>query len=398
MPPVLNGKRVLPYKIMAAGLKGHKVAGVYAILNKDYKRGYVMIVAVVVVLTDVLWGLAPTGTTYSVILTPCPFSFKFLLFSKLQISYSYIFRSPGWEAVEYVGVSMDLDTSLNNHLLDHGSEKVAHLRAMSFVVPSQGAMNQVADEWRVEVKQAGGGAGFLNDQVLASIASVESVMPYDDDDDDDDDDDEFEMTAAAMSMVRGSSSAVDVEEESSPASSSSEGVVVSPFEKAESTVANGNTPLAFTKENVNQVLDEVRPYLISDGGNVSVDRVEQDTKDIYLKLEGACGSCPSSTVTMKMGIERVLKENFPDMNEVKQVEDEDNANPTELTLEAVEDGVNRVKPAIIAMGGVVRIIGVDSASGEVVLEFRGANKVRGGLELAILDIEFVNTVTFKMIE
>jgi hypothetical protein len=46
MPPVLNGKRVLPYKIMAAGLKGHKVAGVYAILNKDYKRGYVMIVAV----------------------------------------------------------------------------------------------------------------------------------------------------------------------------------------------------------------------------------------------------------------------------------------------------------------------------------------------------------------
>jgi Fe-S cluster biogenesis protein NfuA len=300
--------------------------------------------------------------------------------------------------VEYVGVSMDLDTSLNNHLLDHGSEKVAHLRAMSFVVPSQGAMNQVADEWRVEVKQAGGGAGFLNDQVLASIASVESVMPYDDDDDDDDDDDEFEMTAAAMSMVRGSSSAVDVEEESSPASSSSEGVVVSPFEKAESTVANGNTPLAFTKENVNQVLDEVRPYLISDGGNVSVDRVEQDTKDIYLKLEGACGSCPSSTVTMKMGIERVLKENFPDMNEVKQVEDEDNANPTELTLEAVEAGVDRVKPAIIAMGGVVRIIGVDSASGEVVLEFRGANKVRGGLELAILDIEFVNTVTFKMIE
>jgi hypothetical protein len=37
----LNGKRVLPYKVLSAGLRGHKVAGVYAILNKDYKRGYV---------------------------------------------------------------------------------------------------------------------------------------------------------------------------------------------------------------------------------------------------------------------------------------------------------------------------------------------------------------------
>jgi Fe-S cluster biogenesis protein NfuA len=281
---------------------------------------------------------------------------------------------------------MDLDTALKNHLLDHGSEKVAHLRAMSFVVPSQGAMNQVADEWRAEVKQAGGGAGFLDDQVLASMVSA---IPYEDDDEDDDDDDEFEMTAEAMSMVRGSSSAV-VEESSSE--------VVSPFENdAEKTIVAGITPLAFTKENVNKVLDEVRPYLISDGGNVSVDRVEQDTRDIYLKLEGACGSCPSSTVTMKMGIERVLKENFPDMNEVLQVEDED-ANPKELTLEAVEAGVDRVKPAIIAMGGVVRIIGVDTESGEVVLEFRGANKVRGGLELAILDVEFVNKVTFQMVD
>ena len=39
--PILNGKRVLPYKVMSAGLKGHKVAGVYAVLNSSYKRGYV---------------------------------------------------------------------------------------------------------------------------------------------------------------------------------------------------------------------------------------------------------------------------------------------------------------------------------------------------------------------
>jgi hypothetical protein len=37
--PVLSGKRILPYKILMAGLKGHKVAGAYALLNKEYKRG-----------------------------------------------------------------------------------------------------------------------------------------------------------------------------------------------------------------------------------------------------------------------------------------------------------------------------------------------------------------------
>ena len=40
--PVLNGKRVLPFKVMMAGLKGHKVPGVYVILNSNYKRGYVL--------------------------------------------------------------------------------------------------------------------------------------------------------------------------------------------------------------------------------------------------------------------------------------------------------------------------------------------------------------------
>ena len=39
--PILNGKRVLPFKVMTGGLKGHKVAAVYAVLNSSYKRGYV---------------------------------------------------------------------------------------------------------------------------------------------------------------------------------------------------------------------------------------------------------------------------------------------------------------------------------------------------------------------
>jgi Fe-S cluster biogenesis protein NfuA len=96
---------------------------------------------------------------------------------------------------------------------------------------------------------------------------------------------------------------------------------------------------------------------------------------------------------MKMGIERVLKENFADLGEIIQVEDEENGKPTELTYQVVEEEVNRIKGAIQAMGGVVNIIKVDPI-GVVEIEFRGANKVRQGLELALLDIDFVKHVKF----
>jgi hypothetical protein len=71
-----------------------------------------------------------------------------------------------------------------------------------------------------------------------------------------------------------------------------DGDIISPF-VADAAAAAGERPkvLEFNAESVNLVLDEVRPYLIADGGNVSVDRVEEDTRNVYLKLEGACGSC-----------------------------------------------------------------------------------------------------------
>jgi Fe-S cluster biogenesis protein NfuA len=56
---------------------------------------------------------------------------------------------------------------------------------------------------------------------------------------------------------------------------------------------------------VRQVLEQVRPYLISDGGNIRVVGVEPSSLSVLVELEGACGSCPSSTTTMKMGVERV---------------------------------------------------------------------------------------------
>ncbi len=75
--------------------------------------------------------------------------------------------------------------------------------------------------------------------------------------------------------------------------------------------------MALTLENVEKVLDELRPFLMADGGNVEV--VELDGPIVKVRLQGACGSCPSSTMTLKMGIERKMRECIPEVNEVVQV-------------------------------------------------------------------------------
>lgn len=75
--------------------------------------------------------------------------------------------------------------------------------------------------------------------------------------------------------------------------------------------------MALTNENVEKVLDELRPFLMADGGNVEI--VEIDGPVVKVRLQGACGSCPSSTMTLKMGIERKMKEAIPEVSEVVQV-------------------------------------------------------------------------------
>jgi Fe-S cluster biogenesis protein NfuA len=75
--------------------------------------------------------------------------------------------------------------------------------------------------------------------------------------------------------------------------------------------------MELTTNNVEKVLDDLRPYLMSDGGNVEL--VEIDGPIVKLRLQGACGSCPSSAMTLKMGIERRLREFIPEIVEVEQV-------------------------------------------------------------------------------
>ncbi|MFH1622317.1 MAG: NifU family protein [Candidatus Omnitrophota bacterium] len=69
------------------------------------------------------------------------------------------------------------------------------------------------------------------------------------------------------------------------------------------------------KQRVEKALDEVRPALQADGGGVELIKVSEDGK-VTLKLTGACGGCPMSQMTLKMGIERTLKQRVPEVKEV----------------------------------------------------------------------------------
>jgi Fe-S cluster biogenesis protein NfuA len=68
------------------------------------------------------------------------------------------------------------------------------------------------------------------------------------------------------------------------------------------------------KEKVEKVLAKIRPNLQADGGDVELVNVKAGV--VTVRLMGACGGCPMATMTLKNGIERVLKEEIP---EVKQV-------------------------------------------------------------------------------
>jgi Fe-S cluster biogenesis protein NfuA len=72
------------------------------------------------------------------------------------------------------------------------------------------------------------------------------------------------------------------------------------------------------KDKVEEVLSKIRPALQNDGGDVELVEVTDDGV-VKLRLKGACGCCPMSTYTLKIGIEQHLKEAIPEINKVEQV-------------------------------------------------------------------------------
>lgn len=70
------------------------------------------------------------------------------------------------------------------------------------------------------------------------------------------------------------------------------------------------------EEQVSAVIDEIRPLLQADGGDIELVSVDEQTGIVSVQLQGACKGCPGAAMTLKMGVERHLREKVP---EVKQV-------------------------------------------------------------------------------
>ncbi len=72
------------------------------------------------------------------------------------------------------------------------------------------------------------------------------------------------------------------------------------------------------EKKVNKVLNSIRPSLQMDGGDVELVKIREDNV-IEVKLKGACGGCPMATMTLKMGIEKAMQDEIPEVKEVVSV-------------------------------------------------------------------------------
>jgi Fe-S cluster biogenesis protein NfuA len=85
------------------------------------------------------------------------------------------------------------------------------------------------------------------------------------------------------------------------------------------------TPPVADVDKIKAILEEIRPYLQRDGGDCEFVSYEKGV--VNLKLHGACGTCPSSLMTLRMGIENALREQVPDVQMVKNVDQPETPHP-----------------------------------------------------------------------
>ena len=99
---------------------------------------------------------------------------------------------------EFNKTDTDLESALTKMADELEKDQMAHVRAMSFVIPSEGAMQSIADDWRIETANAGGKIHM--DPIVAAMEMPLDLNDIDEDDLDEDDMEFMEMTAEAMAM------------------------------------------------------------------------------------------------------------------------------------------------------------------------------------------------------
>jgi Fe-S cluster biogenesis protein NfuA len=71
-------------------------------------------------------------------------------------------------------------------------------------------------------------------------------------------------------------------------------------------------------QKVENAIDQIRPYLQADGGNIRFVKLTEDNT-VWVELLGACGSCPMSTMTLKAGVEQAIKKAIPEIKSVEKI-------------------------------------------------------------------------------
>ncbi|KAG2450669.1 hypothetical protein HYH02_004509 [Chlamydomonas schloesseri] len=174
------------------------------------------------------------------------------------------------------------------------------------------------------------------------------------------------------------------------ATASTDGAVQSPFLREASmdegdlareraaAGRSGRSGQELSVEAVTAALDEIRPYLEADGGDVEVVEVENGV--VYLRLQGACSSCPSQSATMKGGIERAIRNAFGD--QVRDILQLDAKEPA-ATVEAVDRQLDMLRGAIANLGGSVTVLSVEG--GVATLKYVGPPAIGKGISGAVKD-------------
>lgn len=325
--------------------------------------------------------------------------------------------------LQFVSYSRNVVLSVRTLLARVGEDRCAYVRVMVFAnkaMQSRATLQREADNWLQEVGTTPPGNGSESDLWsgiessfdLASM-SEEELAVYEDKKDkllramgviSKEGEPEVELTIAQReanmrkAMEGGDWSAVidaqtsetidksvdGTENGTASTSTAPTGPVVTPFARASvhrsvGNVSPSDSTLAMTVDTVDKVLDDVRPYLIADGGNVEVVSVTNGI--IALQLQGACGTCPSSTSTMKMGIERSLRAAFGD--QLKEVISIGGPPDTSATVESVDMHLNMLRGAIAAYGGSVEVLEV--GNGRAILKYAGPKPIGYGMVAAVKD-------------
>jgi Fe-S cluster biogenesis protein NfuA len=312
-------------------------------------------------------------------------------------------------ALQYVSYSRNITLSVRSIAEKVGDEKCAFVRNMVFAnaaMQTRQAMEKQKQNWIDENGTVPPGNGIDKESweigfAQSAMSESEKVL-YDDQ--------KSKMVAAMGQTESGAASATgqqrreklksaveggdwsQVIEEQTQATIDPPGMeddtssqpVTTPFVQAQvhRTISSSNEEMpVMTKEAVDKALDDVRPYLIADGGDVQVLEVDSDGR-ILLQLQGACGSCAASSSTMKMGIERCLIATFGD--QVKEVIEVGGAtSQTIATVASVDAHINGLRGAIGAYGGSVTVSAVDPPVCSI--DYVGPKPLAYGLVAALKD-------------